>query len=290
MGQELTMTNVLTEPPDPRTRSASAPPPVRPPRHPGRAAVALWRIFAAVIVIAGLVWGTYSAITLLAHEERVENETFAAAGIAELDVRTSNGSVRIVATDTAEISVRAEISEGLRRTGERREVVNGVLELHATCPLIGSTFCWVDYEVRVPRDLPLTVHADSGRITVTGSDAGLVADGDDGSIELSDLSGTIDARTDHGRVEGRQLRSGVVRADSDSGRVVLEFVAAPTAVEATSNHGSVEVIVPDDGEAYRVTMDTEHGREQLDVRTDPASARSLVLVTDHGDVTASTAP
>ncbi len=285
------MTNVLTTPPDPRTRAAAPGPPGGPggsrrSRGPSRTTVVLWRILAGVLVVAGLIWGTYNVITVLAHEERVETERFAAADVTQLDVDTANGSVRIVAADTDEITVRAEISEGLRRTGERREVVDGVLQLHATCPAIGSDFCWVNYEVRMPRDIPITVHADSGRITVSGSEAPIELDGDNGSLELTDLSGPLNVSTDNGRVEGRQLRSSQVRADSDNGRVLLEFVAAPTTVEATSDNGSVEVVVPDDGEAYRVSMNSDNGDEHLEVRTDPDSDRSLVLMSDNGSVTA----
>lgn len=279
---------MLTQPPDPRTRSAPPGAPRRP-RRPSRTTVALWRVFAGVLIVAGLLWGTYNVITLLAHEERVETESFPAADVTRLDVATANGSVQIVAADTDEISVRAEISEGLRRTGERREIVDGVLELHATCPSIGSMFCWVDYEVRVPSDVPITVHADNGRVEVTGTDAAVDIDGDNGTLELTDLSGPLDVSTDNGRVEGRQLRSSRVRADSDNGRVVLEFAAAPTLVEASTDNGSVEVIVPDDGEAYRVSMQTDNGSEHLEVRTDPESTRTLILTTDNGSLTARTA-
>ncbi len=139
MGQELTVT--MTPTPT-STERPIGPVGQHPPRTRGPIAV-LWRIFAGLLIVGGLVWGTYNVVTLLAHEERVENETFAAADVRALDVDSANGSVRIVAADTDEITVRAEISEGLRRTGERREIVDGVLELHATCPSIGSNFCWV---------------------------------------------------------------------------------------------------------------------------------------------------
>lgn len=285
------MPTLLTEPPDPRTRSVAPPGsgPPRGPRRPRRATVVLWRILAGVLVVAGLLWGTYNVITLLAHEERVETERFAADDVEHLAVDTANGSVTIVAADTDEISVRADISEGLRSTGERRAIVDGVLELRATCPAIGSMFCSVDYEVRLPRDVPITVHADNGRIEVTGSEAAVRLDGDNGTLELSDLSGPLDVSTDNGRVEGRGLRSERVRADSDNGRVVLEFATAPSHVEATTDNGSVEVVVPDDGEAYQVTINTDNGSENLDVRTDPASTRMLILDSDNGSVTARTA-
>ena len=270
-------------------RPAAAPGGQHPPRRHGPIAV-LWRIFAGLLIVGALAWGTYNVVTVLAHEERVETEAFAAADVRALDVDSANGSVRIVATDTDEVTVRAEISEGLRRTGERREVVNGVLELRATCPSIGSNFCWVDYEVRVPRDLPITVRSNNGRVEISGTNAAVDVDGDNGGVELTDVSGPVVAATDNGRLTASGLRSSSVRADTDNGRVVLEFITAPMAVEASSDNGSVEVVVPDDGEAYRVSMETDNGSQEQSVRVDPDSPRSLTLSTDNGSVTARTAP
>ena len=66
-----------------------------------------------------------------------------------------------------------------------------------------------------------------------------------------------------------------MNADSDNGRVQLEFAAAPTAVVATSDNGRVEVVVPDDGTAYRVDLRSDNGSETIEVPTDPSSTRSL---------------
>ncbi len=52
-------------------------------------------------------------------------------------------------------------------------------------------------------------------------------------------------------------------ADTDNGRVQLEFAAAPTTVVATTNNGWVEVVVPDDGTAYRVDVQTDNGSETM---------------------------
>ena len=59
------------------------------------------------------------------------------------------------------------------------------------------------------------------------------------------------------------LRSTTVRADTDNGRVELEFAVAPTTVEASSDNGSVDVVVPDDGETYRVEIAPSHGPRRV---------------------------
>ena len=106
---------------------------------------------------------------------------------------------------------------------------------------------------------------------------------------MESLSGSIRATNDNGSIEGAGLRSQIVRADTDNGRVTLTFVAPPTSVLATSNNGSVEVVVPDDGTAYRLEMDTDNGSQNNELPLVDANAdRSIVVRTDHGSVTART--
>ncbi len=284
MGAELNMDTMVRHDTTPPGEDRSGPPPGR------GAAAGVWKVLGAILVVAGLLWGTYNVVTLLAHEARVETQTFAAADVSSLDIDNSSGTVRIVATDTDEISVRARISDGLRSTGEHREIVDGQLRLRATCPLIGSNFCDVTYDVVVPLDLPITIDAANGRVEVSGSTAPVAINADNGTVELTGLSGAIQAETDNGRLLGSGLRATEVRADTDNGRVELEFAVAPTNVVATSNNGSVTVVVPDDGETYQVAMQTNNGSENLEVPTDPSSTRVLELRTDNGSVTARLAP
>ncbi len=129
-----------------------------------------WKVFAAVLVVAGLAWGTYNVVVVLAHEERVETESFPAASLRAIDVRNSAGSVRVLATDGETVDVRAEISDGLRSTGERREIVGDVLELRGSCPSIGSDFCRVDVrDLDAPDDGARPSTPTTGRSTSTGS-------------------------------------------------------------------------------------------------------------------------
>jgi hypothetical protein len=283
------MTNLIDV--QPTGPAAPLPPPRPAPRRTKRSPAGvrvLWKVFAGVLVVAAAGWGPYSVVTLLAHDEHVEEHTYAAAGIARLEVSGHAGSIDVEAADVTEIVVRAEISDGLRATGESQQVVGDTLQLRSSCPNFGSDFCWVDYEIRVPRDVELDIDADNGSITVSGSTAPLTLDGDNGSIRLTDVSGPLQVSTDNGRVEGTQLRSQQVTADADNGRVQLEFAIAPVTVVATSDNGRVEVVVPDDGATYRVDVRTDNGSESIEVPTDTASTRTISLSSDNGSVTART--
>ena len=285
MGEGMTMSDVtdaLQRPPvgppsPPPPPPAPAPSAAPKPRRTPRGVRVAWKVFAAVLVVAGLAWGTYNVVVVLAHEERVETESFPAASLRAIDVRNSAGSVRVLATDGETVDVRAEISEGLRSTGERREIVGDVLELRGSCPNFGSDFCRVSYEISMPRTMALTVHADDGSIDVDGLSGPLDLDSDNGSVEVRRASGSLRLSTDNGHVEGTDLRSSTVTADSDNGRVTLAFTAAPTTVIATSDNGSVEVVVPDDGEAYALDLSTDNGSRTEDIRVDSASPRTITI-------------
>ena len=77
-------------------------------------------IFGSLLVIGGLWWGTFNVVELIAHEERTERFTVPASELTGLLVDNDTGSVTIVGTDTDEINVEAEVSEGLRDTGFRQ--------------------------------------------------------------------------------------------------------------------------------------------------------------------------
>jgi hypothetical protein len=281
------MTNLIdTRPTGPA--APLPPPPQGPPRRTPAAVRVLWKVFAAILVAGALVWGPYSVVTLIAHSERIEETTYEAVDIAVLDVGGDSGSISIRAAAIDTIEVRAEISDGLRATGESQTVVGDTLQLRSTCPNFGSNFCWVNYEIRVPADLELRVESDNGSIAINGTSAPIAADGDNGSIRLADVSGPIEVATDNGRVEGTRLRSQQVTADSDNGRVQLEFEVAPMTVVATSDNGRVEVVVPDDGAAYRVDLAAGNGSETIAVPLDSSSERTITVRSGNGSATART--
>lgn len=103
-----------------------------------------------------------------------------------------------------------------------------------------------------------------------------------GGIVLDQVSGQADVRSSNGSVRGDGLTGDRVVARSSNGGVALTFLDPPVAVEARSTNGSVEVVVPDDAEVYRLEVDTVNGGTDAGVRSDPASDRSIVAVTVNG--------
>jgi hypothetical protein len=278
MGGQL-MTALMEPPSTPRVDD-------RPPRREPSVVRGLWKAFAALLVIGAFVSGTFQIVTLLAHEERTVVTSYPVEGITRISVDNSAGSVRIVASEGDTIEVTAKISDGLRSTGESQGVFGDTLELRGTCPNFGSDWCRVSYEISAPASLDLTLDVDDGSIDLAGITGDVDVDTDNGSIEMASLSGSIRATNDNGRIEGDALRSQDVSADTDNGRVTLRFAAPPTSVMATSNNGSVEVVVPDDGTSYRLDMNTDNGSRTETIDVDDNAARSIVIRTENGSVTA----
>ena len=145
--------------------------------------------------IGSVGWAAFNVVTLVAHEERTEVTTYDAVDVRVLDVDNSNGPVTITgAAEREQITVTARISDGLRETEERQSLVDGVLELRASCPLIGSDWCSVRYTIEVPADIEVRADTDNGRLRVSGVDGAVDLDADNGSVEVADVGGQPDDR------------------------------------------------------------------------------------------------
>jgi hypothetical protein len=250
-----------------------------------------WKAVGGLLAIGTVGWGAFNVAALVAHEERTETRTYDAAAVRVIDVQNSAGSVTIEgAPGRNEITVTARISDGLRETEERQALVDGRLELRASCPLIGSEWCNVKYTIEAPADVEVRADTDNGRLTVRRVDGPVDLQADNGSVEVADVPGDVTIGADNGSITGSRLASATVMADTDNGSITLEFVEPPTTVEARSDNGRVEVVLPDTEDFYNLDITTDNGQVSRDIRTDPTSSRRLTIQTDNGDVTARYAP
>lgn len=243
-----------------------------------------WIVAGSIVAALALLMGTVQIISAFARERTTEVEIFPAADLRLLDVRSPNGSVEVFGGAVDEITITARISHGLRRTEHRATVEGNVLRVRSSCPF-PSTWCGVDYRIAVPAELAVAVDVDNGRVIVRDLSGGVRAVGQNGSIELARLSGDLDVSTHNGELDSAGLRSDRVVARTHNGRLRLQFSEPPSAVEARSDNGRVDVVLPTTADAYRVDLDTDNGSTDIGVRTDPRSDRSIVGRTRNGDVT-----
>jgi Putative adhesin len=243
-----------------------------------------WRAVGGVLAIGSVGWAGFNVVSLIAHEVRTEVTPYDAAEITLIDVDNTSGPVTIEGSaERDEIIVTAEISDGLRKTGERQQVVDGRLELDATCPLIGSEWCEVKYTVEVPADIEVRADTDNGVLRVSGVDGPVSLSADNGTVEVADIAGNLTIESDNGSIEASRLTSDSVIAETDNGSLTIELLEPPTSVEARSDNGSIDVVLPATDEAYALDISTDNGDISRDVRTDPASSRHILIETDNGD-------
>lgn len=286
------MSTVTDWPPPPPPPPAPPAPPVppepavdiSPPPRPARGRT-LWIILGSLLLIGGLWWGTFNVVELIAHDERTERFTVPAAQLTRLVVDNDSGSITIVGTTGDEISVEAEVSEGLRETGFSHEIAGSTLELRGSCPLVGSMWCRVTYRIEVPRDFDIVVNADNDRVDVSNVRGDVVIDSSNGAVELADLSGSIEVEGDNGRVTGTGLSSAVARVDTNNGRIELAFTEPPDSVTANGDNGRITVVVPQIEVGYDVIAETSNGSvDDIDVVDNPESPHKLRLETDNGSI------
>jgi hypothetical protein len=244
-----------------------------------------WLAAGSVLTVAAFGWGTFNIVDLLAHEVRTVTEVVDAEGVSMIDIDNSIGRVFVTGTDTDQVTIVARISDGLRATGNSSRVVDDRLEIRASCPLFGSMWCSVDYQIEVPAGIDLDINADDGRVEVVDVRGALAVDDDNGSIDIRGADGPLRATTDNGSIDATGVRSATVFADSDNGSVEIVMATPPQQLEASTDNGSVTVVLPDTSDTYAVDADTDNGSVRNDVRTDPSSARTITLSSDNGNVT-----
>lgn len=97
----------------------------------------------------------------------------------------------------------------------------------------------VDYEVTVPQDAGITIHADNGAVTVEKMHGDVTAEGDSAQIEVRDVSGAhVHARTLAGPITLRNIANGHIELSTVSGEIKMSNVSG-TKLSANSTRGNI---------------------------------------------------
>jgi hypothetical protein len=244
-----------------------------------------WLAGGSIVCVLLLALAVSNAVDLIAHDEEVLLYEVTAGGVDAIEVSTENGDVIVVGADVKTITVRAEVSHGLRPTRTTQELDGGRLMLRGSCPLVPNVWCRADYRIEVPREVAVESRSRYGEIEVAGVDGAVLAVTGQGAMELRDVGGPLKLETGHGDLDATDLRSPTVEVTTGHGRVLLAFQEPPNMVEAYSSDGRIDIEVPDEPVTYAVDAGTRSGKTTSAVRTDPASTRAISARTDHGEVT-----
>ena len=256
----------------------------------GRGVRKAWLVVASVSAVFMLLTGTIQVTSLIAHEEVIEVSEIAVVGVTGLDIDNDAGATRVVGVDDAEtITVRARISNGLRKPHHEISRDGGTLVMEASCPMIGSQWCEVDYTVEVPSDMDVDADA-RGRLTVTDLAGRLRLDADQGSVDLARVGGDITVSASQGSVDAVDLTATRVSAEANQGSLDLAFATSPDEIVAESNQGSVTILLPDEDVFYATQTAANQGSATSDIREDPTADRTITAESNQGSITITYAP
>lgn len=128
----------------------------------------------------------------------------------------------------------------------------------------------------------------NGSITVSDStSAGTVeVITSNGSIELTDVSGEeMTLLTNNGRIDVIDGSAPRVTARTNNSSVTMGFSTAPDYLDAETDNGDIEIVLPADAPAYAVEATTSNGStDTSDIVADPDSAFTIDATTDNGSI------
>ena len=129
--------------------------------------------------------------------------------------------------------------------------------------------CGMSYDVKVPRDVAVSVSRARAPVTLTS------------------LAGPVSARANAGLITAVDLRCAVASFNANAGGVVATFSVAPRSVTATTNVGPITLTVPG-SVAYQVAPHTVVGTSTVTVRRG-GSGHAISAHSDLGSISVSPA-
>jgi DUF4097 and DUF4098 domain-containing protein YvlB len=195
----------------------------------------------AALSLAGCINTTALTSSLGSHNVQVHyHSTFPASGVAQTSITNVTGSIRVTAWDRPNVDVSAVIYGADQAAVGRTQVVatrNGS-EIEIETKYDRSGFFGnqnggeVDYIVRVPKTVSVSVTNVSGPTTLTGLA---------GDVDATEVSGRLEATL--GRLTGTRR----IQLTAISGRITARIARTSDArVDASTLSGSVDLFFPSD--------------------------------------------
>ncbi|MBN1422390.1 MAG: DUF4097 family beta strand repeat protein [Planctomycetes bacterium] len=222
-------------------------------------------------------------------EERISIErTLEDSGFGRVSIENPNGPVYVQGGATRAIAIRAT-KVGFGRTPEEAQataeaieiaaaVEDGAARIEGILPDSGAgRRSRVEFEIDVPHDRGLRVHAGNGAIRV----ADLSAQGDlqagNGSIETRAVTGSLRARTDNGSIT-IEAQVGPVVASTGNGGIRLSGRMAE--IDLDTGNGAIDAVI--DGDELGGRMHAGNGA--IDVVIEPSCATLIDARSGNGRV------
>lgn len=194
----------------------------------------------------------------------------------------TRGQLRIEPTSADTVELETNRRMLWRQPKVNSQVVEGSLEVKATCPRLNVGTCEASFVLKVPRDVMVTT--EGGRVDARGTQAPLKIQSSGAPIALVRTLGRVEVVTKSGDVKGTALGSTDVSVRSTSGEVDLDFADTPSLVDAETVVGDLRVRVPASPNPLNVQAHSQTGRLIVEVPQDAQSPRMMRVVSGAGNV------
>ncbi|WP_435806385.1 DUF4097 family beta strand repeat-containing protein [Streptomyces canus] len=211
--------------------------------------------------------------------------TFRTAGSGDRVVIVTDNGLRLRPAEGPRVTVDDRVDEHWSHRGKV-----WTLDLSCADRTKGDEGCPRMPYVEIPDGVSVTATARNAGVDVAGVAAALDITTVNGDVTVT-RSGRDDAdvrlSTRNGSVRATSVAAQRVHAATTNGDVVVGCTAVPSGVSAATVNGSVDVTVPHDSPAYRVTASTDNGRATVAVPAQRADRdHTMTLTTVNGDVDA----
>ena len=230
-----------------------------------------WR-FTSVIAIALLI--SAPAAWARVTETDTFEETVALAAGGQVEVETTNGSIKVATWDQADVYIEA-IKKGRGDNASEAQEMLDAIEIQVR--ELGG-------KLRITAKLPRSGWFDNGSASVAFSlkipaDAELEATSSNGSIEVGDLGGPSRLETNNGSIKVKGVH-GSLYAHSNNGAISAYDVHG--AIDAETNNGSIKAEIATSDLDEDVRLETSNGTVELRLHADVAA--SVYARTRNGSV------
>ena len=204
------------------------------------------------------------------------------ARLQTLVVTAHVGNVQVTGGTSGTVSVTEHITFRHTAPVTTHRTAAGALTLDSHCPALET--CSVGYDITVPRTMTVRVSDNAGVIGFQSLAGPVTAHTNAGNINLGSLSGPIEITGHAGSILGRDVSSARATLRSSAGGIDVTFSAAPAAISATTDVGTVRLRVPG-SVSYDVHTSVRIGSAQTAVTLSPASPHAITARTVTGSIT-----
>jgi DUF4097 and DUF4098 domain-containing protein YvlB len=220
------------------------------------------------------------------------NRTYTVKSGATLTVRESNGTIRVNAIDGDKIEVsatrvaKASTEEAakadLKEFSISETATADHVELDSSTRSVGVMLHksrHVDYDIKVPKGLNVTLKTANGLINVQGVGGALTIEATNGDIEATGLGGGADVTAVNGRVQLgiEKVHNSGVRCKTTNGQIILTL---PTTAKATLAAHVLHGVIQTENLSIATTDET---RQRLNA-TIGGGGPEIKLETTNGEV------